>query len=285
MEDETKIGAMISKQNMQKLQAAHDALSNVGVMCNSPKSGADALVSYGDEVKATQLEGGDVKLTGYLVRYGDATKTDVTGDYFTAQTDYGSAEVSEGWFNHRMPVTYQGKRMTYDEQLPDVKLTKDDIGVFAEIIIGARNEYEKVIADLGFAGKLGWSSGTAPHLVDRKQVGNANEITRWHLGLDASLTPTPAEPRNMVVPVKSLITPEAGIPDKSDETKTNKELNQMEKEEMKALLDAQKSELTDVIKNEAKTAAEAAVKAAVEALPEVKSGNDVTVTKDADDQH
>jgi len=162
------------------------------------------MVSFGESVKAVKMDDGNVKLTGYLVRYGDATKTDLTGDFFTPNTDYGMIEKSEGWFNHRMPVRYGGKQFAYTEQLPDVKLTKDEIGIFAEMIIGARNEYEKMLAEMGLAGKLGWSSGTTPHLVDRKQVGNAWEITKWHLGLDASLTPTPAEPHNMVIPLKSL---------------------------------------------------------------------------------
>lgn len=164
----------------------------------------DEFVYFGDSVKATELEDGNVKLAGYLIRYGDPTQPDLTGDYFTSQTDFGDAVKSDGWFNHRMPVKYKKKRMMYDQQLPDVKLIKDDVGVFAEIIIGARNEYEKMLADLGLKGMLGWSSGTAPHLIDRKPNGKATEITRWKLGLDASLTPTPAEHRNMVIPLKSL---------------------------------------------------------------------------------
>lgn len=159
----------------------------------------DTFVSFGDEVKATELEDGSVRLAGYLIRFGDETKTDLTGDYFTKNTDFGNATESAGWFNHRMPVKFNGVKVTYTDELPSVKLTKDEIGIFAETIIGARNEYESTIAKLGIAKKLGWSSGTAPHLVDRKQVGKAWEITRWHLGLDASLTPTPAEPRNEVM--------------------------------------------------------------------------------------
>lgn len=166
--------------------------------------GDSGMVSYGDTVKAIKMDDGNVKLAGYLVRFGDATKTDLTHDYFTAQTDYGDADKSDGYFNHRMPVRFGGKQIIYKDQLPEVKLSKDDIGIFAEIILGARNDYEKMIAQMGFEGKLGWSSGTAAHLVDRKQVGNAFEITRWKLGLDASLTPTPAEPRNVVIPLKSL---------------------------------------------------------------------------------
>jgi len=166
------------------------------------------LIYFGDQVKAVKQEDGSVKLGGYLVRFGDPSKTDLVGDYFTAQTDFGSAEKSLSWFNHRMPVKSRGKQTSYTEELPEAKLSHDDIGIFAEIVLSARNEYEREIAELGIKGKLGWSSGTAPHLVDRKQVSdNVFEITRWKLGLDASLTPTPAEPRlsNRVLPIKSIL--------------------------------------------------------------------------------
>lgn len=213
-EEAVKAGARHSKIDQESLQVAHDALVQAGAMCKEngvemeeegeEMKSTEELVSFGEAVKATQLDDGNVKLGGYLVRFGDATKTDLTGDYFTKNTDFGNVEKSEAWFNHRMPLSYKGRQFVYGEQLPDAMLSKDEIGIFAEIVLGARNEYEKFIAELGLAGKLGWSSGTAPHLVDRKQVGNANEITRWHLGLDASLTPTPAEFRNQVVPLKSL---------------------------------------------------------------------------------
>lgn len=201
---ETKVGARHTQKEIAAFQTVHDIMVGNGAACGEPPKsvGADGFVSFGDEVKATKLDNGNVKLAGYLIRFGDAAKTDLTGDYFTKDTDFGGASLSDGWFNHRMPVEHKGKRVTYTDQLPDVSLTKDDIGIFAEIVLGARNEYEKMIAELGLAKALGWSSGTAPHLVDRKQVGNAFEITRWKLGLDASLTPTPAEFRNSVVPTK-----------------------------------------------------------------------------------
>lgn len=59
-------------------------------------------------------------------------------------------------------------------------------------------------------GRMGWSSGTAEHLMQREPVMAASgqmshHITHWPLGLDASLTPNPAEPRNRAVAIKSLI--------------------------------------------------------------------------------
>ena len=166
---------------------------------------AEVMVAYGDAVKATQMDDGNVKLGGYLVRFTDEDHLDITGDFFTKDTDFGDAVNSHGYFNHRLPVTYQGKSATYKARLPDAQLHKDDVGIFAEIILGARNDYEKLIADMGLAGKLGWSSGTANHLTDYAPAKNgAREIKSWPLGLDASLTSTPAEPQNMVVSLKSL---------------------------------------------------------------------------------
>ena len=267
----------------------------------------DTFVFFGDAVKATTLEDGSVKLGGYLVRYGDATKTDLTGDYFTKDTDYGGATKSSGWFNHRLPVKYNKKRVQYKDQLPDVELTQDDIGIFAEVVLGARNEYEKLIASMGQKGVLGWSSGTAPQLVDRKQVGNANEITRWHLGLDASLTPTPAEYSNTVTSLKSLITSEAGMTD-NDEQKTagktattklpeKAKENDMENEELKAMLDANNQTLTasfeesqkailDKVTEQAEAAATKAVEDVLDKLPEVKAAmnGQIVVTVDEADR-
>jgi hypothetical protein len=58
------------------------------------------------------------------------------------------------------------------------------------------DEYAKMIYDLAKKGKLGFSSGAASHMVDREKVGKSYEIKRWNLA-EASLTPQPAESRNM----------------------------------------------------------------------------------------
>jgi HK97 family phage major capsid protein len=228
-----KIGASISKDNKGKLSKIREyqaeiakIIDELDPMEDETKSIPDTMITYGQAVKATQLENGDVKLGGYLVTFADANDTDLEGDFFTKNTDFGLADKSSGWFHHCMPLAYNGKSLKYTSPLPDVKLTKDDLGVFAEIVIGSRNKYEKLIADLGMAGKLAWSSGTAPNLVTTKSHKNgANEITRWPLGLDASLTPTPAEPKNGVIPLKSISVNLAELIDQSEaaETVTNDE--------------------------------------------------------------
>jgi HK97 family phage major capsid protein len=179
----------------------------------APEIVEDVVAVYGDPVKAVQLPDG-VKLGGYLVRFGDPEHTDLVGDYFTKNTDFGDLAASAVWLNHRMPVSTKRGSITHTQPLTNkASLAVDDIGVFAEVLLTARDEYEAQIAQAGLKGALSWSSGTASHLVDRRKIkSGVNEITRWPLGLDASLTPSPAEFRqeNRITPIKSLPTPVLG---------------------------------------------------------------------------
>jgi HK97 family phage major capsid protein len=207
--DATKVGARNNRMDKETIQKMHDAAVQLGADCEpmeytEKNADPEELVFFGSTVKAVRLDDGSVKLGGYLVTFGDPNNTDLTGDFFANDTDYGDASESDVYFNHRMPIQADGKRIEYKNRLSRARLQKDDVGIFAETIIKARNEYEQAIIDAGLAGKLGWSSGTAGHLVDREPMGKAWKITAWSLGLDASLTPTPAEPRNTVVPLKSI---------------------------------------------------------------------------------
>jgi len=55
------------------------------------------MVYFGDAVKAL----GEGKVGGYLVRWGGDGDVDLTGDYFTKETDLG---ISEG---DRLPVYFE----------------------------------------------------------------------------------------------------------------------------------------------------------------------------------
>lgn len=270
------------------IQEAHDKLVEAGAICAPVDAAEEApaeelmsvksvsVKSVGDKIFATKMSDGNTKLAGYLVRFGDATKTDLTGEYFTAATDFGEVGKSQSWFNHRQPVEYKGKQMSYTEQLPDAALKLDEYGIFAEIVLGARNEYEKMIADWGIKGLLGWSSGTAPHLVDRK----ANEITRWRLGLDASLTPTPAEPRNKVNPLKSISVKqdnaELDPQDKRTADATPKENMIQENKKM----EIEEGKLAELLGQ----AAEAGAKKAIADTESVNRVSNVTVVTDEGDR-
>jgi HK97 family phage major capsid protein len=284
---ELKRGARNNNKDMSRLQTIHDLSVANGAMCQTSEGKqieVDEVIAFGNAVKAVQLDDGSVKLGGYLVTYGNKDATDLTGDFFVEGTDYGDAISSDVYFNHRLPVRAGGATIDYKAKLSKATLTKDAVGIFAETIITARNEYEKAIVAAGLAGKLGWSSGTAGHLVEREAVGKAWQIKTWILGLDASLTPTPAEPRNTVTSLKSLIPSQAALPD-TDATQTEVKIDKesiMEKDEIKAMLDSN----NEAMKAIATEAATKAVTDVLDKLPEVKArlSGHVEVTVDEGDR-
>lgn len=160
----------------------------------------ETLIYFGDSVKAL----GDGRVGGYLVLYGDENHTDASSmkDYFTSETDF-SLDVSD-----KSPVLYHH---SLDKTLGNRKLgvgalKADEVGVWIEAQLNLRDEYEKKIYQAVENKKMGWSSGTASHLIRReRQANGSHKILAWPLGLDASITPTPAEPRTMAVSLKSLI--------------------------------------------------------------------------------
>jgi hypothetical protein len=141
-------------------------------------------------------------ISGYLVVFGDAQQPDLEGDYFDAATEFGAATTTPLWLNHTLPVQAARATIQIDEPIGEGELIVDEQGVIINALLDARYAYLAEIAEL-----LGWSSGTAAHLVRRTPVGKAAHIDRWLLGIDASITPTPAEPRTMLVrPAKALVT-------------------------------------------------------------------------------
>jgi len=155
------------------------------------------LVSFGSAIKADDK--GIVR--GYLVRFGGA---DLEGDYFTKNTDFGRPfttgvrEPMNLYYHHGQDRTI-GK-----SQIGFGFITKDDKGLWYEAQVQMADEYQKMIADLAKSGKLGYSSGATGHMVERKKMSDGRyEITRWPIG-EASLTPTPAEPMNMVKSLKDM---------------------------------------------------------------------------------
>ena len=155
----------------------------------------EPVLYFGGSVKAL----GDGRVGGHLVRFTTPDDPDLTGEFFTKDTDFGGIDYSAVYYNHGADPKL-GKR-----RLGNATLKADEFGVWAETQLQLRDEYERFIYNLAEQGKMGWSSGTAPHLVEYEQAGKATWIKSWPLGLDASLTPAPAEPRNSVIPLKSYL--------------------------------------------------------------------------------
>ncbi len=166
------------------------------------------LTAFGAEVKAVGPVGDDgLKVEGYLIRFGDPDSTDLEGDYFTPATDFGLeyATKSPVYFNHGLPLpTPDGNLVRIPDAVGEGELKLTDDGVLIEAVIYNRQRWERLVSELG------WSSGTASHLVEREEVRpGVYRVKRWPLGLDASLTPIPADPRARVA-VKALEMPEGG---------------------------------------------------------------------------
>ena len=98
-------------------------------------------------------------------------------------------------FHHGQPIeTRNGKIVQVKEPIGQatLKMADDSILIEDSILFNAE-KYRK------YLDKLGWSTGAANHTVDRLPNGH---IKQWQIA-EVSLTPIPAEPRNMVA-AKSL---------------------------------------------------------------------------------
>ena len=159
----------------------------------------DLLTVYSDAIKSDRL--GSVK--GYLVRFGSPDTTDLEGDYFTQSTDFGFP-IKAG---QRVPLNvyyHHGMDKVVGKKSIGTGYVKmDETGLWYEAQLDMADSYGEMIAKLCKQGKMGYSSGAAGHMVERKSVGKASEITRWCIA-EASITPTPAEYRNSVKSLEEM---------------------------------------------------------------------------------
>jgi hypothetical protein len=145
-----------------------------------------------NSIKVLSDDDEKMKVGGYLIRFTDQNNPDLEGDFFTKSTNFGPHRKTLVFYDHGQ--NKQLKRTVLDE---DAEMEIREDGVWIEAELDKRQKYERMIASMVQKGKVGWSSGTAPHLVDKERKPNgAYEIKKWFLGLDATLTPTPAEHRN-----------------------------------------------------------------------------------------
>ena len=137
--------------------------------------------AFGGGVKAV----GDYTIKGRGVVFGGV---DLTGDRFSASTDFGDTRSPVG-----MPVFYDHALGSMRGQIGIVKSWQpDDDGIDVEIELDRRNRYVADVMKLVRSGALGLSTGAVSHLVIRQD----GELKRWTVG-EISLTPTPAEPRTI----------------------------------------------------------------------------------------
>jgi HK97 family phage prohead protease len=164
----------------------------------------EVLCWIGDAVKASA----DGRFSGYLVRFDNqGSANDTTGEYFTAATDFGRPLKSGDEFDLNLYYGHGFTDVFGNQVIGRGKVKMDDAGLFYEGQIDISNRYMAKVNQLLKEGRLGLSSGAAPHLVAySKKSADRKQILSWPIA-EASLTPCPAEPRNSVMPVKSLMEP------------------------------------------------------------------------------
>jgi len=152
----------------------------------------------GSEIKLISLDATTARVGGYLIRYSTAADPDLSGEYFTKDTDFGieSGHRLPLYYNHGTNTTIKGRRMGAGT------VTFDDVGAWFEAEIALADDYAEKVLALVMQGKAGYSSGAVAHLVTREKTGGAMWIKSWVPG-EASITPTPCEPRNAVAALKA----------------------------------------------------------------------------------
>ena len=139
----------------------------------------DKSLSRGLSVKSV---GDNYEVSGYGLIYGDK---DLEGDTFTNTTDY--------MLDGNSPIVLYDHAQEIKSVLGKVTNIKaDDKGLWMEAQLQKASDYAKQVISLIEDGKLGYSTGSVAHLVERLK-GN---IKRWPI-YELSFTPTPAEPRTL----------------------------------------------------------------------------------------
>jgi phage head maturation protease len=164
----------------------------------------DTLVYYGGELKALDDSG---RIGGHLVLWGTPELPDITAtkDYFTPETDFWAE-----WPTKAVVLYHHGLDATLGpRKLGDAELKADDAGVWMSAQLKLRDDYERKLFDAVKQGKMGLSSGSVSHLVRReKQPNGTHKIASWPI-YEASITPTPGEPRTQAVALKTLLDDES----------------------------------------------------------------------------
>ena len=181
----------------------------------------ELMVNFGSNVKA----GSDGHLSGHLVTFGSENTPDDSPfkDFFTKDTEYGGkvdGMTVPLYFHHCIPIKAKRSKkvVRFTEKVGEGTLKMDDSGIMIDAIL-TNTKYADAISTNIKA--LGWSSGTAAHLVVREERKNGTHwIKRWPLGLDASLTPDPADKRNraQVASIKSVADVELDLDEPEVET-------------------------------------------------------------------
>lgn len=197
VEGEVKAGEAVLGEYDTKEQVR----DKIGELSDSFVKSDRALV-FGGIIKALDDSG---NVGGYAALFTGPDDPDITGEFFTKSTDFFLDGESRpiAIFHHGLDPIIKGRRLGVTGRVVEIKT--DDVGVFVKMNLRKRDKYEKAILQMVADGKLGFSTGSVPHLVHREAVKGHKgvfELKSWPM-IEVSMTPTPIEPRTNVIPLKS----------------------------------------------------------------------------------
>jgi hypothetical protein len=158
----------------------------------------DSLVSYGESVKA--LDG--FRIGGLLAPFGSPAEVDAARDYFTAETDFG-LDVSR----YARVIVHHGFTKAFGRRkigVVGMDLTERGVEAAEPLALDPTNPAHRTLYEDATKGRLFWSTGTAPHLMERVPEGHARRVTAWPI-TEASLTYTPVNRGAVAQALKALI--------------------------------------------------------------------------------
>lgn len=134
---------------------------------------------------------------GYGVIFGGE---DMQGDTFTKNTRFGlrNGVGQEAYIDHSLDDEFEVDGTIYrlkgvkDPVGEIVEVSPDDIGLYMRVKVEKQKKYWEIVNQMYKTGKMGYSTGSAPHLVRR--VKNTSHLDYWPIK-EVSFTLNPAEPR------------------------------------------------------------------------------------------
>ena len=208
-EDEDKDDEEETDEEDAEGKSDEDKTSHIEVRDRSEDApeNQDANQDGDDAFKSDIKELGDGRIGGQGIFYGDADRTDLQGEFFTAQTNlWINADFKEDTASCSIP-------MIYGHGIAELKGTDAHIGVWDTVKqmdtglwfegqLNKSHKYADKIQRLIDEGIMGLSSDSIGRLVARKRHekrgGAVFELTSWPLA-GLSLTTHPAEPRLLPV--------------------------------------------------------------------------------------
>ena len=210
-------------------------------------------------------------IAGYAVVWGEL---DLDGDIFTPETKFIGEDLDSA--PERVPVLYNHglDPVIGPEVLGKVtKMIPDEVGLWIEAQIDKFHKYWNMVQELVERGVLGWSPGTAAHLVRREAREGYNVIKVW-MPVEFSLTPTPAQPLTVPVTVLKAVGIEVPENDSKEDGSMGRKKEEMKNAVVETPTEAQKEQAQN-------TAAEASAAPAEPAPATTKAAEPAGTTERA----